>query len=305
MRVLKTTCCKMAGMIVCITMLCIVCVAADDAASQDGKNVRVVSLAPSLTELIADLGFGDMLVGRSSACDYPPEVVDLPVAGDFGRPFLEALRRLNPDLVVATDVERPQVMAYLQQAGIRTLQRPCESWDEMMEAALVISETLGDIERGEQWVEQMRERRRLLEEQVAEYWKERQRPRVFVYVWGTPLTTAGRGSFLNDLVTMAGGTPLGVKLPGSYVRINTEWVLRENPDIILLMNPSFLQQIERLPGWRDMKALRKDQVISSIDPDLINRPGPRMIEGAEQLAARLVEMATAAEQTKPAGAPRE
>ncbi len=305
MRGLKTTYLNMAGLAGRIIILTILCIAGGDAVGQAEKNIRVVSLAPSLTELIAELGFGDMLVGRSSACDYPPEVIDLPVAGDFGRPFLEALRRLNPDLVVATAVERPQVMAYLRQAGIRTLQRPCESWEEMMETALIISKALGDIERGEQWVEQMRERRRLLEEQVEEYWTERQRPRVFVYVWGTPLTTAGRESFLNDLVTMAGGTPLGGKLPGSYVRINTEWVLREDPDVILLMNPSFLQQIERRPGWRDMTALRKDQVVSCIDPDLINRPGPRMIDGAEKLAARLVEIAMKAEEMKPKGAPRE
>jgi len=254
---------------------------------QEDAPLRIVSLAPSMTELIFDLGFGDDLVGRSSACDFPAAAKTLPVAGDFGRPSLEPLRRLHPNWVVSTDLEKPQLFTYLQQAGIGTIQRPSEGWEDLMETALLLAESWQEGDRGRAWVTRMRERRLRLEDRVAALWAGRDRPRVLVEVWGTPLTTAGKDSFMNDLITMAGGVPLGADLPGSYVRVSTEWVLRENPDVILLLHHGGQAQVARRPGWGGVAALREGRVIGDLDPDLLSRPGPRMILGAEQLAERL------------------
>ena len=96
---------------------------------------RVVSLAPSLTELVCALGLGDHLVGRSSACDYPLSVCQLPIAGGFGRPQLEMVENLKPDVVLATDVEKPGALHRLEKMGVRVLILPCEGWTDLMSAA--------------------------------------------------------------------------------------------------------------------------------------------------------------------------
>ena len=159
-----------------------------------------------------------------------------------------------------------------------------------METALFLAETWQDAERGRAWVARMRARRSRLEERVTALWAGRERPRVLLEIWATPLTTAGKGSFMNDLITMAGGVPLGADLPGSYVRVSNEWVLRENPDVILLLHHGGLEQATRRPGWRGVAALREGRIIADLDPDLLSRPGPRMVVGAERLAERLAAM---------------
>lgn len=255
---------------------------------------RLVSLAPSLTELVYDLGLGDQLVGRSSACDAPSAARAVAVAGDFGRPNLERLYELKPDLVLVTDLERPGLVKRLQALHIEVLVLPCEDWSSMLEAAQKISAAVGKPEQGQAWVQAYTERRARLAAQVEQAWSGRTRPLVYLEVWGDPLTTPGQPSFLHDLIELAGGRNLGASLRESYAHISSEWVLASRPDVIVLAymipaaDPS-LVQLARRPGWSALPAVQQGRVCSSIPPDLLLRPGPRWIEGAEQLARYLQE----------------
>ena len=265
-------------------------------ASEAETNVvylRVVSLAPSLTELVCALGLGDHLVGRSSACDYPPSVCQLSVAGGFGRPQLEMVENLKPDVVLATDVEKPGALHRLEKMGVRVLILPCEGWTDLMSAAREISRELGQSVRGEEWVKDMETRRDALSSKTAKYFVGREKPRVYVEVWGDPLTTVSGTTFVHDLVGLAGGHNIAEGLKGRYVHISSEWVIREDPDVILLayMLPGMAvpERLARRPGWDRIRAVQSGKVCTTIPPDWLLRPGPRMIEGAEAFADWLMQ----------------
>ncbi|MBP7829195.1 MAG: cobalamin-binding protein [Kiritimatiellae bacterium] len=255
---------------------------------------KAVSLAPSLTELVFALGLGDHLVGRSSACDYPPEARALPVLGDFGRPNQEALLAAHPDLVLATDLEKPGLRGYLEGLGIRALVLPCENWTDLLEAGRAIARELGNPEAGIRWAETMAARRAEIEQRVNTFWAGKERPRVYLEIWSDPPMTAGRESFANDLVALAGGRNIGAALERSYANANSEWILKQDPDVIVLAYMTTNAAAERLaqrPGWNRLRAVREGRVCAGINPDWLLRPGPRMLDGAEALAEWLMEEA--------------
>lgn len=262
-------------------------------AETNSPSLRVVSLAPSLTELVFALGLGGHLVGRSSACDYPPAASSLPVAGGFGRPQLEMVESLKPDLVLATDVEKPGVLQRLEEMGVRVRVLPCEGWSDLMSAAREISRELGQPARGEEWVKAMAARREALSAKTAAFFAGKAHPRVYVEVWGDPLTTVSGETFVHDLVVLAGGRNIAQGLKGRYVHISAEWVIREDPDVILLayMLPKTAapERLARRPGWERIRAVQSGKVCTTIPPDWLLRPGPRMIDGAEALADWLVQ----------------
>jgi iron complex transport system substrate-binding protein len=244
---------------------------------------------------VFQLGVGSNLVGRSSACDYPVEVQKLPVVGGFGRPNWEMLESLRPNLVLATDLEKPGLIDRLQQMSIQTLLLPCESWDQLMQAGLAIGEAFDQRAIGEKFIQSMTARRNDLEKRVADFYRNQPRPRVYVEVWGDPLTTAGGDSFINDLIQLAGGINIAASLRPSYVHVSAEWIIGQNPDVILLayMLPkaSASDPVVKRPGWNKMRAVQQNAICASIQPDLLLRPGPRMLEGGEKFAEWMMKRA--------------
>ncbi|HOW97582.1 MAG TPA: cobalamin-binding protein [Kiritimatiellia bacterium] len=255
-------------------------------------SLTAVSLAPSLTELVFALGLGDRLVGRSSACDYPPEALALPVLGDFGRPNQEALLAAHPDLVLATDLEKPGLRGYLEGQGIKVLVLSCENWTGLLDTGRAVARELGDAEAGIRWAQDMEVRRTAIEQRANTFWAGRERPSVYIEIWSDPPMTAGKESFANDLVTLAGGRNIGAALDRSYANASSEWILAQDPDVIVLAYMTTNAAAERLaqrPGWDRLRAVREDHVCAGINPDWLLRPGPRMLDGAEALSEWLMK----------------
>jgi iron complex transport system substrate-binding protein len=257
-----------------------------------GAETRLVSLSPSLTELVYALGFGDRLVGRSSACDFPPDAKAVPEVGGFGVPNLEALLRIKPTHVLVTDLENRGLLDRMKQHHIEPLFLPCESWDQLMQAATNIAAAAGQPDMGTAWVADMQARRKDVEQRVAEAMQGRDRPTVYVEVWSDPLTTAGASSFLNEMISMAGGTNIGAALDLSYANVNGEWVISRNPDAIVLAymtapGTAPLAAFASRPGWRTITAVKHNRICWEIPPELLTRPGPRMLDGVTALAGWL------------------
>jgi iron complex transport system substrate-binding protein len=256
-----------------------------------GPAPRVVSLAPSLTELMYAMELDAYLVGRSSACDYPDAATAVPVVGGFGRPNWEALWQQRPDLVLATDLEKPGLREQLAERGVDVLLLPCESWNELRAAATAIGDALDQPESAQAWRDGLDRRLAALQQRVARLRGTRPAPSIYVEVWGSPIMTAGRDSFLNEIIRTAGARPVGASLRGRYQAVSSEWVLKEDPDVILLAYMlADLQPADRLAqrlGWGALTALKQGRVIDGIHPDLLLRPGPRLIDGVEQLVERL------------------
>ncbi|MBW7908360.1 MAG: ABC transporter substrate-binding protein [Kiritimatiellae bacterium] len=270
-------------------LLCCALVLAACVGFAESPARRVVSLAPSLTELIFDAGWGDRLIARSDACDFPPEALALPVAGSFGRPNVEWLLREKPDLVVSTDLERPGLAQTLRAAGIEYQRLPCEGWEQMLDAVRKLGVALGDEAGAAAWVDRAQHRRDALASRASAYWAGKERPRVYFEVWSDPLTTPGRESFVTDLISLAGGRSIGAALREPYAHVSAEWVLSEKPDVIVLayMIPQAEPSaafLARRPGWKSLGAVKRDAICATIPSDWLLRPGPRWLQGAEALA---------------------
>lgn len=271
----------------------ILCVSVARAATEPAP--RLVSLAPNLTELICAMDLGHLLVGRSSACDYPSHITLHPVVGGFGRPNWEALLAVHPTVVIATDLEKPGLLKRLEEQGIQTLLLPCESWDQMKAAARAIADAAGRPEAGIKWCAGLDIRLNSIAERVRKHGKNRERPRVYVEIWNNPITTVGRDTFLNDLIESAGGYNIGAELNARYPTVSPEWVVREDPEVMVLayMIPgaSSVETLRTRIGWSQLNALRTGRVYSFTNPDELLRPGPRLVDGLEKLTLYLIDTA--------------
>ena len=257
------------------------------------NEVRVVSLAPSLTEIVCAVGAGGRLVGRTSACNYPPDVVtNVPVVADFGRPFLEAVARQRPTLALDVALEDADLGMALERLGIARHHIPCDRLDEIPGAIRVVGALTGRPDAGarlaDEIVDGIRQRRAAAARVPAE-----RRPLVYVEIWGDPLMTAGRKSYVSELVALAGGRNLGDELPLDYPTVSAEWVIGRDPDVILCLfhgaNRRARQLVMPRPGWQTIRAVREGRVYDAFDLDTILRPGPRVLAGADQVRQALAE----------------
>ena len=253
---------------------------------------RIVSLAPSVTEVVFALGRGDLLVGATDRCDYPPEAMKIARVGGLGAPSVEKLLALNPGLVIAAGFEQPEVTEVLRRSGIRVLDLQLRNFEELFRAIRQIGDA---VDRGRQAEGLVARMRAELEAVAAESGAgaRRRRPKVFVEIGDHPLITAGGASYLDDLVVRAGGVNVAHGISQAYTNINPEKVIEWNPDIILVArmgrSGNAAVQLSRRIGWADISAVKHARVIDDIDPDLLFRPGPRLIDGVKALAVRLHE----------------
>ncbi len=275
--------------------------------------IRIVSLAPNLTEMVCAVGAGAALVGRTSACDYPPEIIkSVPVIGGFGAPSLDRLLATRPTLILDVDLEDETTASLMMQTGVRRVRVPCATLDEIP-AAIITVGRLANCAAAQPLAERIR--RAVLERRnaVKVYQASGQTvPTVFAEIWGDPLMTVGRNSFVSELIALAGGRNLGDEVTDKdYFPVSSEWVIARNPDIILCLymtkagggqapgderglnagkkattenrKSNTGVRLSGRPGWAQIKAVRDNRVYGGFDNNLILRPGPRVLEGIAAL----------------------
>ena len=257
--------------------------APEPAATAPGR-VRVASLAPSLTEIVCALGAGGCLVGRSSVCDYPPAVVtNVPVVGGFGAPSLEMLARCRPDVVLSVALEDAATVQAMERLGLRHVRIKSVTIDDIPEAILAVGRIVHREEAAQRMAGGMR----------AELATLRARPRpepapaVFVEIWGDPLITAGKRSFLSELIALAGGRNIADDVGRDYFQMSSEAVLARDPDVIVMLDQKSADAAARTiasrGGWAQLKAVRAGRVYSGLDESVLEQPGPRVLEGVRIL----------------------
>ncbi len=247
-----------------------------------GPPRRIVSLAPSVTEILYALGAGDVVVGVTDYANYPPEVEVKAVVGGGINPNLELIVTLHPDLVlVSADANRWDTLTQLEQLQIPVFGINTVGMDGVFATIDKVGQVLGRRREAEELIAAMRRRMAAVSQKVSGLG----RPKVLYAVWIDPLIVAGRGTVIDDLIDVAGGANV-VRSP-AFSRYSLEEVLVHEPDLILLAvdrsGPKDEEALRRLPGWKEIPAVREGGV-RVIDPDLMNRPGPRIAEAVELLA---------------------
>lgn len=257
-------------------------------------KLRIVSLAPNVTEILFALGLGENIVGATDRCDYPPAARSIPRVSGFGTPNIETLLALAPDIVVACGLEKPETLAVLRQSGIRVVNvQPkgfMAGFPELFDAIRAIGQATGRAAEAQALVSHMETELQAVAARVTAI-EEVRRPRVFVEIDKSPLMTAGGGSFIDDLIARAGGRNVAHNIRSAYPRIDPEQVIAWDPQVILVAHADApgeaAKRLAAQIGWSNICAVRQRRIIDDIDPDLLFRPGPRLVEGVTQLEERL------------------
>ena len=242
---------------------------------------RVVSLAPANTEIAFAIGAGDKLVAGTSYDDYPAAAKALPKIGDFQSPSVEKIVSFQPDLVLATGGIQSALRAKLENLGIKVFVVNPSTLDGVYSDMTALGRLLGVSGQATTVVDSMKQRAAAVEQKVAGL----SRPTVFVEIYSKPLMTAGTGTFIDNLITLAGGTNIGSAAGSGYPTFSEEVLLKDDPDVYIATTGSMASpgQIARRSGYDGLKAVQDGRVYV-IDDDLLVRPGPRLIDGLEQLA---------------------
>lgn len=247
---------------------------------------RIVSLAPSNTEIVFALGIGDRLVGVTDFCDYPPEAQTIAKIGGV-EPNIEAIVALDPDLVLAIGGDPvPPSVARLQELGLTVLTLEPHDLESLYRDILLVGQATGAEEQAEALVADMRARVAAVAartENVAE------RPVVFYELDATDPSrpfTAGAGSWHDAFIRLAGGVNLAGDQERAWVQISAEEIIARDPDVIILGDANWgvtPEVVAQRPGWDVVSAVREGRVYP-IDGNIVDRPGPRVVEGIEQMA---------------------
>ncbi|MEN6436431.1 MAG: cobalamin-binding protein [Anaerolineaceae bacterium] len=249
---------------------------------------KIVSLAPSNTELLFAIGAGSQVVGRDDFSDYPAEAAQLPsVGGSMGDYNLEAIVALQPDLVLLSELNSSDLVQSLENLGLKVyyLGNPVE-----IEGLYTNLENLGKITGHEadaaSLIESLKAKVSKVDELIA---TTSTRPLVFYELDATEPTkpwTAGPGTFVDQLITRAGGENLGGSLDGAWVQISQEALIINDPEIIVMGDSIYgitAEQVAERAGWENLKAVTDGQIYP-FDDDLVSRPGPRLVDGLIELA---------------------
>ena len=244
---------------------------------------RVISLAPSITEILYAIGLDNEIVGVTEFCDYPPPAQQKPKIG-YAQPNIEAIVALQPELVLAPRAFlRPELLAKFEQLKIPTFVVDPESFEEIPSRIQTVGRILNRSSSADEVASTMRQRIASIRSKMEPL----ARVRVLYVLNSQPLITVGPGSYLDQVIKVAGGSNIASETTVPYPHLSMEAVLKEDPEIIVFpigkaegISPSEQQQWLR---WTSLSAVKQGR-LHQIPADVLNRPGPRIVEGLEGLA---------------------
>lgn len=256
----------------------------------DRPAARIVSIAPSNTEILFAVGAGDQVVGRDSFSDFPEAALAVPdVGGGWGELDLELLLSLEPDLVLSADIIAPEQNQALEELGLNVFVLPNPlDFEDLYANLATVGALTGRSAEAAALAAALQERVTAVLDTVA---GAESAPLVFYQLDSSDPTapwTSGPGTFIDTLIGLAGGRNVGGVLESAWAQISAEELIAQNPDVILMGDAAWTgltaEDIAARPGWDSLNAVVNGQVFA-FDDNLVSRPGPRLVDGLELLAA--------------------
>jgi iron complex transport system substrate-binding protein len=249
--------------------------------------MRIVSLAPSLTETVYALGLQDRLVGDTDYCDYPPEAQKKQKVGGAINPSLEEIAHLRPDVVLVTKhLNTLDTVHSLDTLGIPSYATDPRNVDEIVASAKRLGDVLGAAEAGAALAEDLQRRLDVLRQKIGALPPRR----VLFVVWTEPLISIGKDTFIADALRRAGAVSI-IDSKQDWPQVNLEEVAHLQPEVLVFAEShaeSTLQHFEVLatrPAWRILNAVRERNF--AVISEAVNRPAPRIVTAIEELAEKL------------------
>lgn len=253
------------------------------------KPERIITLIPSNTEISFALGLGDNIVGVSDFDTYPEEVEEKDRIGGLTDINVEKIVSLEPDLVLAESTmigSGGEKFDQLRDAGITVAVIPeANSFRDAYRTIELIAQATGTLDKGEEIIQNMKDK---IDETVAKVSDipEEERPKVW-FEYDPTLWTAGNGTFINEMIELLNAENVVGHLNG-WFQFSEEEVIALDPDVIIAayggtytMDP--VEEVYSRSSWADITAVKENRVYT-VDPDVVQRPGPRLVEGLEQFA---------------------
>ena len=253
----------------------------------EGIPQRIISLAPSNTEILFSLGLADKIVAVTDYCDYPPEAKEKPSIGGFSTPNIEELVALSPDLILATSIHEKRIIPQLEGKGMTVFALNPKTLDEVLEAINLVGEITGEEEKASGLVAEMENRIKAVTDK-ADGLPENERPRVFYIVWHDPLMAAGSETLQDDLIEKAGGINIARDFSG-YADISLEAFIAANPEVMIAggghgSGEDLTFQFAKTELRLKNTDARQNNRVYMIDGNLTSRPGLRIVDGLEKFA---------------------
>ena len=249
----------------------------------DTAELRIISTAPSATEILFALGLGDKIVGVDVSSTYPPETANIEVVGDFNGFDVEKVISLEPTVVFAGNGLQNEDIAKLKEAGINVVASEATYYDDIANSITLIGKTVGKEDEAAALIEQISEVEAAVKEKAATL---AEKPSVY-YVMGIGEYgnwTSGKGSFINTMIEMAGGVCVTEDTDKEWLEYPVEDLVTADPDILIVSNWVAETDLVAAVGYADLTAV-KNKHYYFINPELSERPGPRVSEALQAIQA--------------------
>jgi len=239
-------------------------------------NERILALAPHICEILYAIDAGQDVVGAVSYCDYPKAALNLPRVGAYNRINVEAAMALKPTMAVVMNIQTPGIKQ-LETLGVKIVQSYPQKVDEVIADIRRLGKLTGHQQQASILADHLQQRLNRLQ-------KQQKKTSVFYEIWANPLLTAGQHTFIDDVLTKLGLRNVFGDVALEAPRVNVEAVIAAKPQIIII--PSEERNIKvRTAFWH--KWLGKNIQVITVNPDLVHRPGPRLLDGMEYLQRQL------------------
>jgi iron complex transport system substrate-binding protein len=246
--------------------------------------LRIISLAPNITETIYLLGAQDRLIGNTTLCNWPEAAKYIPKIGDLLNPNDEVILAAKPDLVIASTAGNDQgAVIKLVKLGLPVYVVAPRNVESIFQTITEIGKITGCADQGIQLVAQMKKRLETVKEKLAGI----PPVRALFITWFDPLLAPGKTTFENDVLHLAGVVSITADIPEFYPRFSLEQLLVKDPDAILTVPHSGdpIPNLKKTPGWKDLRAVKENRVYFL--GEFLQHPSPLFVDGIEELARKL------------------
>lgn len=244
---------------------------------------RIISLAPSITEILFALGLNEEIAAVTNFCDYPEAVLNKPRIGGFVNPDIEKIVSLKPDLIIGIrDGNRMDTVHRLNDFGFPVYLIDPKGFNGVMGTIKNIGDVVGREKESRRMIKNMVNKR----ENIITLTRSLSKPRVFFQVGDVPMITVGKGTLADDLIRLAGGRSISENELMGYPSYSIETILLKAPEIIIMSSmeskKNYLNLVKKWQNWESIPAVKMN-AIYVIDSNLVDRPTPRIAEGLEAL----------------------
>ncbi len=242
---------------------------------------RIISLGANITEILYAIGAEDKIVGVSNFSDYPKEAKNKTQVGGFFNPSIEKIFALSPDIILIARGTPLSVIDKLRTLGLKIYTSDPHTINDIYTLILAIGNITGNVEESVNLIKKLQ----VIEKNITDKVKnisEANKKKIYVEIWNNPQISVGKDTFVNALIERAGGINIAKNLKGDWPIVNSEYIIKENPDTIILLYPCKKSDIEKRPGWSEINAVKNGEIYIE-DPDIFERPSPRILDGLVRL----------------------